>query len=86
MHVCDHSCPEGVIDSEGVVTCPVSGRMLQQQLMSKQEERAMNRSTADYAFQSADAELLSFSARRAFTQGYYASEREMKKRFGVEFR
>ena len=80
--MCDQSCPEGVIDSEGVVTCPVSGRLLQQQLMSKEEERAMSRTAADYAFQSADAELLSFSAKRAFTDGYYASEREMKKRFG----
>ena len=82
VHVCDCSCPEGVIDSEGVVTCPVSGRILQQQLMSKHEERAMNRAAADLAFQAADAELYAFSARRAYTEGYYASAREMKQRFG----
>ena len=67
-HICDHSCLEGIIDSEGAITCPITGRT-SQQLVSRQEERAMRRSTADASFRAADLELNSFSLARAYTQG-----------------
>ena len=67
-HICDHGCLEGVIDSEGVITCPITGRT-SQQLISRQEERAMQRSSADASFRGADQELSSFSLARAYTQG-----------------
>jgi len=71
-HICDHGCLEGVIDSEGVITCPVTGRT-SQQLVSRQEERAMRRSAADASFRAADQELSSFSLARAYTQGRYGT-------------
>ncbi len=68
VHTCDHDgCREAVIDSEGVITCPITGRT-SQRLVSHHEERVLQRS-ADAAFACADQELLSFSAAQAFTEG-----------------
>ncbi|GAX74178.1 hypothetical protein CEUSTIGMA_g1627.t1 [Chlamydomonas eustigma] len=82
-HTCDQECGEGLIDAEGVITCPVTG-LTSQCLMSKHEERALQRCSAeaDSAYHAADLELQGFSAARYYSEGYYADEREMRMRYG----